>query len=156
MRFCTFVFSMSHDPREDHQVIENTMREVELAEAIGLDTVWLTEHHFDGAVAYGDPLVFGAAVAMRTRQVRIGFAVVGMATGRIGLFSTSLLRLLFRSSNQVVIYHLQARAANALSCEPHAANAAKFAKRHRIMAVRQGNIGHRLVASRQTLGAGNR
>jgi alkanesulfonate monooxygenase SsuD/methylene tetrahydromethanopterin reductase-like flavin-dependent oxidoreductase (luciferase family) len=79
MRFGTFVFSISHDPSEDHQVIENTLREVELAEAISLDAVWLTEHHFDGAVAYADPLVFGAAVAMRTRRVRIGFAVVEMA-----------------------------------------------------------------------------
>ena len=79
MRFGTFVFSISHDPSEDHQVIENTLREVELAEAIGFDAVWLTEHHFDGAVAYADPLVFGAAVAMRTRRVRIGFAVVEMA-----------------------------------------------------------------------------
>src|SRR5918999_518087 len=79
MRFGTFVFSISHDPQEDHQVIENTLREVELAEAIGLDAVWLTEHHFDGAVAYADPVVFGAAVAMRTQHVRIGFAVVEMA-----------------------------------------------------------------------------
>jgi alkanesulfonate monooxygenase SsuD/methylene tetrahydromethanopterin reductase-like flavin-dependent oxidoreductase (luciferase family) len=79
MRFGTFVFSISHDPSADHQVIENTLREVELAEAIGLDAVWLTEHHFDGAVAYADPLVFGAAVAMRTRRVRIGFAVIEMA-----------------------------------------------------------------------------
>jgi alkanesulfonate monooxygenase SsuD/methylene tetrahydromethanopterin reductase-like flavin-dependent oxidoreductase (luciferase family) len=79
MLFGTFVFSISHDPQEDHQVIENTLREVELAEAIGMDAVWLTEHHFDGAVAYADPLVFGAAVAMRTRRVRIGFAVVEMA-----------------------------------------------------------------------------
>jgi alkanesulfonate monooxygenase SsuD/methylene tetrahydromethanopterin reductase-like flavin-dependent oxidoreductase (luciferase family) len=79
MRFGTFVFSISNDPQEDHQVIENTLREVELAEAIGMDAVWLTEHHFDGAVAYADPLVFGAAVAMRTRRVRIGFAVVEMA-----------------------------------------------------------------------------
>jgi alkanesulfonate monooxygenase SsuD/methylene tetrahydromethanopterin reductase-like flavin-dependent oxidoreductase (luciferase family) len=79
MRFGTFVFSISADPQHDHQVIENTLREVELAEAMGMDAVWLTEHHFDGAVAYADPVVFGAAVAMRTRRVRIGFAVVEMA-----------------------------------------------------------------------------
>jgi alkanesulfonate monooxygenase SsuD/methylene tetrahydromethanopterin reductase-like flavin-dependent oxidoreductase (luciferase family) len=79
MRFGTFVFSISNDPKEDYLVIENTLREVELAEAIGLDAVWLTEHHFDGAVAYADPVVFGAAAAMRTRRVRIGFAVVEMA-----------------------------------------------------------------------------
>src|SRR5919109_2246365 len=79
MRFGTFVFSISNDPKEDYLVIENTLREVELAEAIGLDAVWLTEHHFDGAVAYADPVVFGTAVAMRTRRLRIGFAVVEMA-----------------------------------------------------------------------------
>src|SRR5919109_345569 len=79
MRFGTFVFSISNDPREDHQVIDTTLREVELAEAIGMDAVWLTEHHFDGAVAYADPVVFAAAVAMRTHRVRIGFAVVEMA-----------------------------------------------------------------------------
>src|SRR5438067_144978 len=79
MRFGTFVFSMSSDPAQDHQVIEQTLREVELAEAIGMDAVWLTEHHFDGAVAYADPVVFAAAVAMRTHRVRIGFAVVEMA-----------------------------------------------------------------------------
>jgi alkanesulfonate monooxygenase SsuD/methylene tetrahydromethanopterin reductase-like flavin-dependent oxidoreductase (luciferase family) len=60
-------------------VIEQTLREIELAEAIGMDAVWLTEHHFDGAVAYADPVVFAAAVAMRTYRVRIGFAVVEMA-----------------------------------------------------------------------------
>ena len=79
MRFGTFVFSISGDPQRDHQVIESTLNEIVLAEKMGLDTVWLTEHHFDGAVAYADPLVFGAAVAMRTERVRIGFAVVEMA-----------------------------------------------------------------------------
>ena len=79
MRFGTFVFPISSNPAGDHEVIENTLREVDLAEEIGLDAVWLTEHHFDGAVAFADPLVFGAAVATRTRRVRIGFAVVEMA-----------------------------------------------------------------------------
>ncbi len=79
MKFGTFTFSVSHDHNRDHQVIENSMREVLLAEEIGMDAVWLTEHHFDGGVAYADPVVFGGAVAARTRKVRIGFAVVEMA-----------------------------------------------------------------------------
>ena len=79
MKFGTFVFSVSLDPKQDHQVIDNTLREVELAEEIGMDTAWLTEHHFDGAVAYADPVVFGAAVAAKTKRIRIGFAVVEMA-----------------------------------------------------------------------------
>ncbi len=79
MRFGSFVFAISGDRENDHRVIDSTLREVELAEEIGMDAVWLTEHHFDGAVAYADPLVFGAAVAVRTQRVRIGFAVVEMA-----------------------------------------------------------------------------
>ena len=79
MRFGTFVFSISSDRETDGQVIQQTLREVELAEETGMDAVWLTEHHFDGAVASADPVVFGAAVAMRTQRVKIGFAVVEMA-----------------------------------------------------------------------------
>ena len=79
MRFGSFVFPISSDPENDHHVIESTMDEIVLAEKVGLDAVWLTEHHFDGAVAYADPLVFGASVAMRTDRIRIGFAVVEMA-----------------------------------------------------------------------------
>ena len=79
MRFGSFVFSISADPDKDHQVIERTLHEVELAEQAGFDAVWLTEHHFDGAVAYADPVVFGTAVAMRTQRMLIGFAVLEMA-----------------------------------------------------------------------------
>ena len=79
MRFGSFVFSISGDSKKDHQVIQQTLQEVELSESIGLDAVWLTEHHFDGAVAYADPVVFGAAVAMKTNRVQIGFAVVELA-----------------------------------------------------------------------------
>lgn len=79
MRFGSFVFSISADPNADHDVIAQTLREIEIAEEVGFDAVWLTEHHFDGAVAYADPLVFGAAVAARTKRVLIGFAVVELA-----------------------------------------------------------------------------
>ena len=79
MRFGTLVFPISLDAKDDRKVIDSTLREAELAEEIGLDAVWLTEHHFDGAVAYADPVVFAAAVAMKTRRIRIGFAVVELA-----------------------------------------------------------------------------
>lgn len=72
MRFGSFVFPVSHNPGGDGGVIDGTLREIELADAVGLHAVWLTEHHFDGAVAYADPLVMGAAVAARTRQIRLG------------------------------------------------------------------------------------
>lgn len=79
MRFGSFVFPVSHTPDNDVNVIDDTLAEVELGEEIGLDTAWLTEHHFDGAAAHADPLIFGAAIAARTKRIKIGFAVLEMA-----------------------------------------------------------------------------
>ena len=49
---------------------------IERSEALGFDSVWLTEHHFfeDGYLT--QPLVFGAAVAARTSRMRIGTSVI--------------------------------------------------------------------------------
>ena len=79
MRFGSFVFPVSHDPEKDSAVIDSTLDEIILAEQIGMHSVWLTEHHFDGAAAHADPLVLGAAVAARTTNLKIGFAVVELA-----------------------------------------------------------------------------
>ena len=79
MKFGSFVFPVSHNPENDSKVIDNTLAEIELQESVGFEAAWLTEHHFDGASAYVDPLVFGAAVAARTTRIKIGFAVVEMA-----------------------------------------------------------------------------
>lgn len=79
MRFGTFTLPLSRDPAADGEVIDQALREIELAEELGFDAVWLTEHHFAGTCAYADPVVFATAVAMRTKSVRIGFAVVQLA-----------------------------------------------------------------------------
>ncbi len=79
MRFGSFVFPVSHHPEKDSEVIDSTLDEILLAEQIGMHSVWLTEHHFDGAAAHADPLVLGAAVAARTENIKIGFAVVELA-----------------------------------------------------------------------------
>ncbi len=79
MRFGSFVFPVSHDPQTDSAVIDSTLAEILLAERIGMHSVWLTEHHFDGAAAHADPLVLAAAVAARTERIKIGFAVVELA-----------------------------------------------------------------------------
>ena len=41
--------------------------------------IWLAEHHFDGGCAYVDPTTFAAAIAARTTNIKIGFAVAQMA-----------------------------------------------------------------------------
>ena len=79
MRFGSFVFPVSHQPDSDSAVIDSTLDEILLAERIGMHSVWLTEHHFDGAAAHADPLVLGAAVAAKTERLKIGFAVVELA-----------------------------------------------------------------------------
>jgi len=79
MRFGPFVLQVSPDPKLDSQIIDNTLKEAELADALGYDVIWLTEHYFGGDTVYADPVVFGAAVAARTQNIKIGFAVVQMA-----------------------------------------------------------------------------
>jgi alkanesulfonate monooxygenase SsuD/methylene tetrahydromethanopterin reductase-like flavin-dependent oxidoreductase (luciferase family) len=75
LRFSNFLFPESRDPDRDGAVIREVMREVRLSEDLGIDTLWLSEHHFDGNCAYVDPMTFGAAIAACTRRIRIGFAV---------------------------------------------------------------------------------
>ena len=79
MRFGPFVLQISPDPSLDSQIIDSTLKEAELADALGYDVIWLTEHYFGGDTVYADPVVFGAAVAAVTRRIKIGFAVVQMA-----------------------------------------------------------------------------
>ncbi|MGH7392211.1 MAG: LLM class flavin-dependent oxidoreductase [Candidatus Rokuibacteriota bacterium] len=54
---------------------EETIRECERAEAAGFDSVWLGEHHAS-TVLYPTPLVGLAAIAARTRRLRLGTAVL--------------------------------------------------------------------------------
>ena len=79
MRFGSWVFPISQNSKNDGNVIDDTLTEIDRWEALGVDAIWLSEHHFDGATAYADPVVFAAAVAQRTKNVTIGFAVVEMA-----------------------------------------------------------------------------
>lgn len=52
-----------------------TIAECERAEAAGFDSVWLGEHH-DNALLYPAPLIGLAAIATRTRRVRLGTGVL--------------------------------------------------------------------------------
>lgn len=54
---------------------EDTIRECERAEAAGFNSVWLGEHH-NNRTLYPAPLVGLAAIASRTRTVRLGTAVL--------------------------------------------------------------------------------
>jgi alkanesulfonate monooxygenase SsuD/methylene tetrahydromethanopterin reductase-like flavin-dependent oxidoreductase (luciferase family) len=79
MKFGTFILQVSPSPDLDSLIIDNTLRQAQLAEKLGFDAIWLTEHYFAGDTVYADPLVFGAAVATLTKHITIGLAVVQMA-----------------------------------------------------------------------------
>ena len=51
---------------------EQFARQAERAESLGLDSFWLPEFHFDESVPLPQPLLPLAAVAARTRRLRIG------------------------------------------------------------------------------------
>ena len=58
------------------QLYARMLEQIQLADDLGYESVWLTEHHFD---VYGgtvpNPAVLGASIAARTRRIRIGTAV---------------------------------------------------------------------------------
>jgi alkanesulfonate monooxygenase SsuD/methylene tetrahydromethanopterin reductase-like flavin-dependent oxidoreductase (luciferase family) len=60
----------------DHEVFHQTLEEIELADELGFDSVWLAEHHFSRYGLLGNPLNFGMAVAARTTRITIGTAVL--------------------------------------------------------------------------------
>src|SRR3954452_25447185 len=79
MKFSNFLFPAAMEPSQDHRVIEETLREARLCDELGMDMLWLAEHHFDGICAYVDPVTFSAALAASTKQIHIGFAVAQMS-----------------------------------------------------------------------------
>lgn len=53
-----------------------TLEMCEEAEALGADSIWLSEHHLFDDGYLSQPLTFAAAVAARTKRVRIGTAIL--------------------------------------------------------------------------------
>ena len=79
MLFGNFLFPDSRDPERDGIVIDETLREAWLSDALGVDVIWLAEHHFDGICAYADPIAFAGALSTSTKRAKLGFAVVQTA-----------------------------------------------------------------------------
>src|SRR2546423_4016003 len=79
MKFGWLTLGQSPAPEQDANSILELLDQARLAEDLGFDGVWLTEHHFSGESIYSDPVPFAAALCMRTRRIRIGFAVLQLA-----------------------------------------------------------------------------
>lgn len=59
-----------------HDVFHDTLDEIEMADELGFDSVWLAEHHFSTYGILGNPLSYGMAIAERTKRITIGTAVL--------------------------------------------------------------------------------
>src|SRR5947199_6828345 len=62
-------------PLQGQANFEETLQECEQAEAAGFDSLWLGEHH-NSILLYPAPLVGLAAIAARTRRLRLGTGVL--------------------------------------------------------------------------------
>src|SRR5437763_3110580 len=58
------------------QAWSNFMRDALLAEKLGLDAVYVGEHHFSFASGNSSPLLWLTQLAARTERIRIGTSVI--------------------------------------------------------------------------------
>lgn len=75
MRVGFYINPQTPGPRDDGRIINEVLGQVDLAERLGFEDVWVTEHAFTGYNAYSDPVVLAAAITQRTQKMKIGFSV---------------------------------------------------------------------------------
>ncbi len=64
----------------EHRLFKDALDQIELADRLGFDYVWATEHHFLEEYAHSSaPEVFLAAASQRTRNIRLGHGIVQMS-----------------------------------------------------------------------------
>ncbi|MGH9013352.1 MAG: LLM class flavin-dependent oxidoreductase [Acidimicrobiia bacterium] len=82
MRFGIFCEHQVPRPWEDgdeRRVFAEALEQVELADRIGIDCVWVVEHHFLEEYSHSSaPEVFLAAASQRTSRIRLGHGIVQM------------------------------------------------------------------------------
>ena len=76
MKWGTFSLSQMPDQSQRVAAFDGDMRQFELAEELGYDTIWLAEHLFSTYGVCTSTQVLAAAVAQRTKAIKIGTAVV--------------------------------------------------------------------------------
>src|SRR5436853_7162302 len=59
-----------------HQIVEDTVAMVKLADEIGFDVAWFAEHHFSNYSICPSPLMMAVYCAGMTRGIRLGSAVL--------------------------------------------------------------------------------
>ncbi len=82
MQFGLFYEHQSPAPfsaERDHQIFNNALDELELADKLGYDYAWLVEHHFLEEYSHSSaPEVFLGALSQRTKRMRLGHGICVM------------------------------------------------------------------------------
>ncbi|MCS7002003.1 MAG: LLM class flavin-dependent oxidoreductase [Dehalococcoidia bacterium] len=78
MLFSTFHFAQLAAHQTAPAVLDAIVADAVLAEELGFDACWVAEHHFSPYGIVGAPTLLMAAIAMRTRAIKIGSAVAVM------------------------------------------------------------------------------
>jgi len=77
MKFGMFILGDNRRPNDSfHTRYEQFLRQIDLAEELGFDSVWFAEHHFTEYGAVPNILTMAAVAATRTERLRIGTGVV--------------------------------------------------------------------------------
>ena len=68
-------------PDSEHQLLKDSLTQIELADQLGFDYAWEVEHHFLEEYSHSSaPEVFLAAASQRTRNIRLGHGIVQLTT----------------------------------------------------------------------------
>src|SRR5919205_1611630 len=66
-------------PDDERRIVHETLEQIELADRLGFDYVFFTEHHFLEEYCHSAaPEVILAAAAARTKNIRLGHGIVQM------------------------------------------------------------------------------
>tara|TARA_B100001142_G_scaffold204157_1_gene202559 strand:- start:190 stop:1254 length:1065 start_codon:yes stop_codon:yes gene_type:complete len=76
MQFGVFLLLQSPDVQPSPTIYDNAIKQAELADELGFNTVWLAEHHFSSYGYLPYPLMMAIKIAERTKSIRVGTAVL--------------------------------------------------------------------------------
>lgn len=76
MRFGLFYLFSDFGSIPQDRLLHEVLEEITYAEELGFESVWLPEHHFAVYGMLGNPMIFAASVAERTRRMKIGTAIM--------------------------------------------------------------------------------